>query len=232
MKLDLFNDLIKGVKESGFIQEFINELGNHLKNEISNKTQIKNDFTNIDQMIEKYNLNQASSRELREQRDEILQQYEKNLNEEESIYYVTYKNKENYTLTEYNKDGKKDDIYISEQDLPNNIGEGIILKKENGKYIIDEQTTKIIMDKISEIAEKISNEQNEKLNNLREEDGLYQVVDLSKNGVFLRNMDNNMTFEETNIPKELENKIANDYILRYKDGTYIFEKELTDKFLM
>ena len=32
------------------------------------------------------------------------------------------------------------------------------------------------------------------------------------------------------IPEDLKNVISNDYILRYKDGTYIWEEELTDKF--
>ena len=40
----------------------------------------------------------------------------------------------------------------------------------------------------------------------------------------------NGEIEETNIPEDLKNVISNDYILRYKDGTYIWEEELTDKF--
>ena len=43
-------------------------------------------------------------------------------------------------------------------------------------------------------------------------------------------MKTNVILEETNIPEELKNVISNDYILRYKDGTYIWEEELTDKF--
>lgn len=72
--------------------------------------------------------------------------------------------------------------------------------------------------------------QEEKLDNFREEGTLYQVVDLSSNGAFLQNMKTNVIFEETNIPEDLKNVISNDYILRYKDGTYIWEEELTDKF--
>ena len=37
-------------------------------------------------------------------------------------------------------------------------------------------------------------------------------------------------FEEVNIPEDLKNVISNDYILRYKNGTYIFEEKLTDDF--
>lgn len=69
-----------------------------------------------------------------------------------------------------------------------------------------------------------------KNNNLRQEDCLYQVVDFSIDGVYLQNTNNNIIFEEVNIPDELKNVISNDYILRYKNGKYVFEEELTDEF--
>lgn len=75
----------------------------------------------------------------------------------------------------------------------------------------------------------IHNHSNE--NELKQENCLYQVVDRSLNGVYLQNINSNKVFEETDLPKELLDKIGNDYILRYKDGEYIFEEELTDKFM-
>ena len=94
---------------------------------------------------------------------------------------------------------------------------------------------------INELTDYLKNSKNETDNqdqsknidekqNLREENCLYQVVDLSKDGVYLQKMNDKIIFEETNISKELKDKIGNDYILRYKDGTYIFEEELTDDF--
>lgn len=65
---------------------------------------------------------------------------------------------------------------------------------------------------------------------LREENVLYQVVDIGVNGIYLQNTKNNEVFEETNIPKELQDKLENDFILRYKNGEYVFEEELTDDF--
>ena len=69
------------------------------------------------------------------------------------------------------------------------------------------------------------------LNEFRKENELYQVVDFSSKGVYLQNMNTNKVFEETNIPQDLKNKIGNDYILRYKNGEYIFEEQLTDDFM-
>ena len=77
----------------------------------------------------------------------------------------------------------------------------------------------------------LNNEQNNNLDIYREENCLYQVVDFSSNGVFLQNTNNDKIFEETNISQELLDKIGNDYILRYKDGKYIIEEELTDDFM-
>ena len=78
---------------------------------------------------------------------------------------------------------------------------------------------------------QLNNEQNNNLDIYREENCLYQVVDFSSNGVFLQNTNNDKIFEETNISQELLDKIGNDYILRYKDGKYFIEEELTDNFM-
>ena len=78
---------------------------------------------------------------------------------------------------------------------------------------------------------QLNNEQNNNLDVYRQENCLYQVVDFSSNGVFFQNTKNDKIFEETNISQELLNKIGNDYILRYKDGKYVIEEELTDNFM-
>lgn len=76
-----------------------------------------------------------------------------------------------------------------------------------------------------------NNSQTNELKSERIENVLYQVVDFSSNGVYLQNTENNKIFEETNIPKELLDKIGNDYILKYNNGTYTIEQELTSDFM-
>ena len=78
---------------------------------------------------------------------------------------------------------------------------------------------------------QLNNEQNNNLGVYLQENCLYQVVDFSSNGVFLQNTKNDKIFEEINISQELLDKIGNDYILRYKDGKYVIEEELTDNFM-
>lgn len=71
---------------------------------------------------------------------------------------------------------------------------------------------------------------NNNLEKYRKEDRLYQVVDMSTNGVILQDTKNNVTFEETEISEDIKDKIQNDYILKYKNGEYVIEDEMTEDF--
>lgn len=71
---------------------------------------------------------------------------------------------------------------------------------------------------------------NNNLEKYRKEDRLYQVVDMSTNGVILQDTKNNVTFEETKISEDIKDKIQNDYILKYKNGEYVIEDEITEDF--
>ena len=115
------------------------------------------------------------------------------------------------------------------KDLGNNF-RGTEVRKFADNFI--EELTEHLEDFFEkvDIRREKQNNQEEKLDNFREEGELYQVVDLSSKGAFLQNMKTNVILEENNIPEDLKNVISNDYILRYKDGTYVFEEELTDEF--
>lgn len=73
-------------------------------------------------------------------------------------------------------------------------------------------------------------EHDDEINILREENVLYQVVDIGIDGVYLQNTNNDRIFKEVNIPEEIKEGIDNDYILRYKEGKYFIEDDLTDDF--
>ena len=66
----------------------------------------------------------------------------------------------------------------------------------------------------NEISNEQTLKQQENLDQNREENCLYQVVDFSRNGVYLLNKNTNKIFEETEISQELKNQIQNDSILR------------------
>lgn len=77
---------------------------------------------------------------------------------------------------------------------------------------------------------QISNKNDNNINSLKQEDCLYQVVEMDIDGAYLQNTNNNCISKETDISKEILDKIGNDSVLRYKDGKYLYEEELTQKF--
>lgn len=62
---------------------------------------------------------------------------------------------------------------------------------------------------------------------LKQENCLYQVVEIAVDGAYLKNINNNQVAKEVDISKETLNKIGNDSVLIYKDKNYIYEEELT-----
>ena len=68
------------------------------------------------------------------------------------------------------------------------------------------------------------------LSGLKQDECLYQVVEISSDGAYLQNVNNNQVYYEKDIPKEILDKIENDTILKYKNGEYVIEEELTQKF--
>lgn len=229
MNLDIFNDLIDKLKESDLVQNFIEELSNHLEN---SKEKEKNNIMNINSIEEKYKLNSEYANKLKIERNKILEEQARNFNNDESLYYVSYKNSfnNNYQIIEFNKINENKSFYITGEELPKNISVGKVMRKIDDKYEIDNDITKQIMKKVEDCAEVLANEQNEELKKYRQDGAIYQVVDHSSKGVFLQNKDNNVIFEETNLSEELMDKISNDYILSYKNGEYVYEEELTDDF--
>lgn len=91
------------------------------------------------------------------------------------------------------------------------------------------------MKELSNYIENTSNQLSSKENNidtknLKQEDCLYQVVEMETDGVYLQNINNNCVSKETDISKEILDKIENDTVLRYIDGKYIIEEEITQNF--
>ena len=112
-------------------------------------------------------------------------------------------------------------------DFLNNLGNAL---KEN-------KIVQNFMNELSNYLEKVNNNlasQNintVKTNSLKQENTIYQVVEIDVDGAYLQNTMNNKISKEIDIPKELLKKIGNDTVLRYKDGKYIIEEELTQNFL-
>lgn len=94
-----------------------------------------------------------------------------------------------------------------------------------------ENFIKELSEQLNNSKEKTQNEVKVRVNDLREEDCLYYVIDSDLETVYLQNLNNNIKFEEKDLPLEIRKEVFTDCILRYKNGEYIWDKEMTDKFM-
>ena len=60
-------------------------------------------------------------------------------------------------------------------------------------------------------------------NNVKNEETVYQVVDIVEDGAYLQNTKDNKIVKKS-ISKEILKKIGNDTVLRYKKGKYIIDE--------
>ena len=187
MNLDIFNDLIDKLKESDLVQNFIEELSNHLEN---SKEKEKNNIMNINSIEEKYKLNSEYANKLKIERNKILEEQARNFNNDESLYYVSYKNSfnNNYQIIEFNKINENKSFYITREELPKNISVGKVMRKIDDKYEIDNDITKQIMKKVEDCAEVLANEQNEELKKCREQKVSDLMSELKIGGLTIRNI--------------------------------------------
>lgn len=105
----------------------------------------------------------------------------------------------------------------------------MVLKKSNNKFEIDTDKTKLILTEIQDTAKKIAKLQEENLKQYRKEDTLYTVIQKTFNTAYLQDTDTNVVFEEVNFPDNVFNSLCNDAVVRYKNGKYVFEEDLTRK---
>ena len=91
---------------------------------------------------------------------------------------------------------------------------------------------KVVQNFIKELSNHLEKENSREsnLSGLKQDECLYQVVEISGDGAYLQNVNNNQVYLEKDIPKEILDKVENDTILKYKNGEYVIEEELTQKF--
>lgn len=126
MNLDLFNHFTHDEKEHSFTLKFIDELTeylNHLKDDIL-KEQVSHDlsgFLTDDELMSKYKISSTLRSDFYQKRNEILEDYSKTLEDDKSIYYVSWNNNlhnkydENniYTIDEYLHGKLVKEIHVS-----------------------------------------------------------------------------------------------------------------------
>ena len=226
MSLDFFNNLKENLESndtlskitvgiSGFIEE--------LKNALQNERNI-NDTDIVTQIALNNKLSIASENEINKVRSEVVSQYANNTKDAVTLYFIFNKinGEENYRVWNFNN-GKKTQIEMAKNDLPQDANVNSVLRIQDGKLITDKEASSAIADKIKEIADKIIEKQNEKIENYKKEGHTYIVTEDINGRVFLWDSTEKPKneIEDVYFPEELKDKAKEGNSFLYKNGTYV-----------
>lgn len=221
MNLDLFNNLINSTKENKGVQNFIKELDEFLGNNIDKNE--RNQESLIEKILDGRSLSTKYRDKINIQRVDIVTKYSKENSEQGEFYYVYSRGSDNTYGIVMHKDAESGtDIWIKESQLPQGAGIDSVLRVKNGKYVLDKEATKEIQEKITEMINKLLEEQNNELNTQRVDGHLYEFVEQGIDKVWLIDMTDYTgdCIEEFNFPKEeLENAKEGD-VFQYINGEY------------
>lgn len=95
------------------------------------------------------------------------------------------------------------------------------------KNNLENSQVKEFLNELSDYMDNLK-EKNFKQENDREE-GLYYVLNGNPDKVYLTKFNSKKVFEATDLSEEIRKSVSEGFILRYKDGKYAIDEELTEK---
>lgn len=211
LNLDIFENLIDKAKSNEFIQNFTKELEKNIENSIQKSMLEK--FVSDNKVISEYKDKMIINRNM------ILQELENN-----EMYYIYDKKGSDYLATICEKGKSHDVIRIPEKDVKFNVKNDSVLRKINDKFELDEETTRLVKNKMEEMFNKILEEQNKMMESRRIDGHIYEYVEGSKDSVWLidNNLNNGDVFEERQ--QEVFKDAQEGDIFEYIDGKYKIKK--------
>ena len=221
MNLDLFKDLIKSTKENDIVQSFIKELGDCLKNNLNNNE--RNQITLVQKILDGRILTTRYRDEINIQRHDIINNYSKEHSEQGEFYYVYNKRSNNtYGIVSHKNGEDGVNIGIKESQLPEGAGVDSVLREKNGKYILDEVATEELQEELTEMINKLLEQQDKELKEQRVEGHLYEFVEKSGDTAWLIDKTKNYgnCFEEVDFPSDFLDKATEGSVFQYINGRY------------
>ncbi len=229
MSLDLVNNIINGLAENEFIQNFIEELSNCLSNNTNNKSissingwinLLSNNLTICDKkIITKY-------RDIMlQKRREILQNYAHETEDSGQMLYVYNKNNNVYNLINCSSGQSNNTISKNIDEVPGGTDLGSVLRIKEGSLILDEKSTRLISEKINLMIKEQINEQENYLSSKRIDGHTYKVGEKYSGRIWLYDLDNSVNgcldgIEEIDFSENLYNTVQEGDLLIYSNGEY------------
>lgn len=221
MNLDLFKDLIKSTKENDIVQNFVKELGECLENKLSDNE--RNKIPLVQRILDGRILTTRYRDEINIQRHDIINNYSKEHSEQGEFYYVYNKRSNNtYGIVSHKNGEDGVNIGIKESQLPEGAGVDSVLREKNGKYILDEIATEELQEELTEMINRLLEQQNNELKEQRVEGHLYEFVEKSGDTVWLidKTKNDGNCFEEIDFPSDVLDKVTEGSVFQYINGKY------------
>ncbi len=227
MSLEFFNNLKQNLEKNDTLSklvdgvtDFIGELSEALQN-VDNK----NDIDIVTQIASENKLSIASENEINKVRIEVLNEFANNTKDEEKLYFVFNKvnGEENYRVWEM-KDNKRIQTEVNKKDLPLDAKVNSVMRMEEGKLVVDKETTGKVLNEITERAKEIIDKQNKKIEDYKKDGHTYLVTEDIKGRVFLWDSTEKSKYEieDVNFPEELKEKAKEGNSFLYQNGKYTY----------
>lgn len=222
MELNIFNiNLNIDNKNREEVSKFIKELSDYLESDNGRQVSILDRVQNSEKITVLYR------DKMNIERNKILNNYVKENQDKGDLYYIYNKvqDTDNYLLSICEENKSNIVIELNEDELPKGISVDTVLRKENGKYIVDTRATFIIRKQIQEMVNKLLKEQEKYLQSNRLEGHIYEVGEVESDRVWLYDITKDAVngieaFEEIEFPLELINKVTEGIKVIYRNGNY------------
>ena len=233
MNLEIFNSLINKAKESKIVESFLNELNNYLEENLS-KSNLNNETLNKDNELSLLQKIYNSGKVTVEYRDKmlierrkIIENYANETDSKGTMYYIYNKDTDDnkYHISICEKEKSREVIEADKKELPKGAGVDSVLRKVNGKYILDLEATKEVAKQISEMVDELLDEQTQSLREWRKEGHVYTVAENTGDRIWLIDStydnQNGICVEDVEFPKELFDVAKEGTVFRYINGEYV-----------
>lgn len=208
------------------MQNFIQELSNYLENNITNNSKVediayrKDDFEN--KLTVKYR------DKILTEKFKILQNYAKHTKEKGEMLYIygTSMNEKNgYNVCSCEIEKNHEVITHRKEELPEGSKVGSVLRKQEDKFILDQEATQIIREEINMMISQKIEEQKQYLESLRIDGHTYEVGEKYDGKIWLYDLDNVVGggiegIEEIYFPKDLYENAKEGDLFVYENGEY------------
>ena len=161
------------------------------------------------------------------ERIDILNSYAMETSEKGNMYFIYDKNSTDinkYNMCLCNENDIYKVIEVSKNELPEGTEINSVLRVNNGRYILDKQSTDDLTIKIDEMIERLMEEQENFLQEYRIEGHVYKVDEKEEDRLWLIDItkNSNEAIEEIKISEEVLNNVNVGDKLKFNNGVYQF----------